>query len=135
MPQLAQVIVELFGTRAGLLRTLAFEVNSLQEDTEEAATFVLERGIGTLISYLQHQIYEGRLRKMAPLVALQAFFGPLFIHILTRSLAERGLGLALPVDEVAAQFVTLWLRAMRPEGSSMTEQQYETSEGDGEQTM
>jgi hypothetical protein len=71
---------------------------------------------------------KGRLRKIAPFVALQALFGPLFIHILTRSLAEKGLGFTLPVDEVAAQFVALWLRAMKPEDSSTTEQQYEISE-------
>jgi AcrR family transcriptional regulator len=128
MPQVAQIIVELFGRRAGLLRTLAFEVSSQQEDTGEAITFVLERGIGSLIGYLQQQMDKGRLRKIAPPVALQALLGPLMIHTLTRSLAERGLGFTLPVDEVAAQFVALWLRAMKPEDSSITEQQYEMSE-------
>src|SRR5258708_702135 len=115
MPQVARVVVELFATRAGLYRTLAFEISSQQEDTEEAATFVLERGIGSLLGYLQHQIDEGRLRPMAPFVALQAFLGPLFIHILARSLVERALGLTLPIGEVAAQFVAFWLRAMKPE--------------------
>src|SRR5215472_10178640 len=43
MPQVAHVIVELFGTRVGLYRTLAFEITGLQEETEEAVTFVLER--------------------------------------------------------------------------------------------
>jgi AcrR family transcriptional regulator len=121
MPQVARVIVELFATRAGLYRTLAFEISGPQEDTEEAATFVLERGVGSLLDYFQHQMDEGRLRPMAPFVALQAFLGPLFIHILTRSLAERALGLTLPIDEVAAQFVACWLRAMKPERAETQE--------------
>jgi AcrR family transcriptional regulator len=54
MPQVAQVVVELFATRAGLYRTLAFEISSQREDTQEAAAFVLERGIGSLLDYLQH---------------------------------------------------------------------------------
>lgn len=115
MPQVAQVVVELFATRAGLYRTLAFEISSQREDTQEAAAFVLERGIGSLLDYLQHHIDEGRLRPISPIVALQAFLGPLFIHILARPLAERALGLTLPIDEVAAQFVDFWLRAMQPE--------------------
>jgi len=114
MPQVAAVVVELFATRAGLYRTLAFEISSQQEDTQEAAAFVLERGIGSLLDYLQHQMNEGRLRPISPFVALQAFLGPFVIHMLSRPLAERALGLTLPIDEVAAQFVTFWLRGMKP---------------------
>jgi AcrR family transcriptional regulator len=113
MPQVAAVFVELFATRAGLYRTLAFEVNSQQEDTQEAAAFVLERGIGSLLNYLQRQMNEGRLRSISPFVALQAFLGPFVIHILSRPLAERA-GLTLSIDEVAAQFVSFWLLAMKP---------------------
>jgi AcrR family transcriptional regulator len=115
MPQVAQVVVELFSTRAGLYRTLAFEISSQREDTQEAAAFVLERGIGSLLGYLQYHIDEGRLRSISSLVALQSFLGPLFIHILARPLVESALGLTLPIDEVAAQFVDFWLRAMQPE--------------------
>jgi AcrR family transcriptional regulator len=115
MPQVAHVIVELVGTRAGLYRSLAFEITSLQEETEEAVTFVLERGIGSLLQYLQHQIDTGHLRHMSPFVALQTFLGPFLIHMLTRTLAERSLGLTLSIDEVEAQFVAFWLRAMQPE--------------------
>ena len=115
MPQIAQVIVELFGTRAGLFRTLAFEISGQQEDTSEATAIILEGGIRSLLDYLQRQVEQGHLRPVAPFVALQAFFGPIVIHLLTRSLAEKGLSLALPIEEVIAQFVSLWLSAMKPE--------------------
>ena len=121
MPQVAHIIVELFGTRVGLYRTLAFEITGLQEETEEAVTFVLERGIGSLLNYLQHHMEVGHLRRIPPLMALQVFFGSFVIHLLTRSLVERSLGLTLPFEEVEAQFVTLWLRAMQPERSDLLE--------------
>jgi AcrR family transcriptional regulator len=115
MPQFAQVIVELFGTRVGLYRTLAFEITSLQTEAGEAASFAVERGMRSLLEYLQHQMQLGRLRPMDPLMALQVFLGPFVLHLLTRSLAERSLGLTMSVDEAGAQFVESWLRAMKPE--------------------
>jgi AcrR family transcriptional regulator len=121
MPQVAHIIVELFRTRVGLYRTFAFEITGLQEEAEEAATFVLERGIGSLLNYLQHHMEVGHLRQISPLVALQVFFGPLVIHLLTRSLAEQSLGLTLPLEEVEAQFVAFWLRAMQPDRSDLLE--------------
>lgn len=122
MPQVAQVIVELFGTRAGLFRTLAFEISGQQEDTSEATAIILEGGIRSLLDYLQRQVEQGHLRPVAPFVALQAFFGPIVFHLLTRSLAEKGLGLALPIDEVIVQFVSLWLRAMKSEHFELLDQ-------------
>lgn len=115
MPHVAQVIVKLLGTRAGLFRTLAFEVSSQQEDTLEATGVILEGGIRSLLDYLQRQVEQGHLRPVAPFVALQTFFGPIVFHLLTRPLAEKELGLAWPIDEVVAQFVSLWLSAMKPD--------------------
>ena len=111
MPQVAQVFVELLATRPGLFRTLAFEISSQQENTVEATTFVLLHGIGSLLDYLNRQVQLGRVRPIAPFVALQAFLGPLLIHLMTRSLAERELGLTLPFDKIIVQFVAFWLRA------------------------
>lgn len=88
MPQFAQVIVELFGTRVGLYRTLAFEITSLQAEAGEAAVFAVERGMRSLLDYLQHHMQLGRLRPMDPLAALQLLLGPFVVHLLTRSLAE-----------------------------------------------
>ena len=115
MPQVAQVFVELLATRPGLFRTLAFEISSQQGETEEAARLVLVRGIGSLLDYLNRQVQLGRVRPIAPFVALQTFLGPLFIHLMTRSLAERRLGLTLSLDEVVSQSVAFWLRGMKPD--------------------
>jgi len=116
MPRVAQVFVELLATRPGVVRTLALEVSGQQGDTEEAARFVLVRGIGSLLDYLNRQVQLGTVRPIAPFVALQAFLGPLLIHLMTRALAERALGLTEPLDEVVSQLVAFWLRAMKPDG-------------------
>src|SRR5215469_1497004 len=100
MPQVAQVFVELLATRPGLFRTLAFEISSQQGDTEEATMFILGRGIGSLLDYLKRQMQLGTVRPIAPFVALQAILGPVLIHLMTRALAERALGLTEPLDEV-----------------------------------
>jgi AcrR family transcriptional regulator len=115
MPLVAQVFIEVLASRPGLFQTLAFEVNSRQGETEEATRFVLGRGIGSLLDYLDRQVQRGTVRPIVPFVALQAFLGPLLIHLMTRSLAERTLGLTLSLDEVVRQLVAFWLRAMKPE--------------------
>jgi len=115
MPKVAQVLVELFRTRAGLYRTLMLEISGQREDTEDAAMFILARGIGPLLGYLQHQMQAGCLRQIAPFIALQAFVGPLVFHLMTRPVTEGVLGLTISMDEVVAQFVAFWLRAMKSE--------------------
>jgi AcrR family transcriptional regulator len=115
MPQVAQVFVEQLARRPGVFRTLGFEISSQQEETEEATAFVLVRGIGSLLDYLQRQVQLGSVRPIAPFVALQAFLGPLYIHLMTRALAEKTLGLTLSLDGVVSQLVAFWLRAMQPD--------------------
>jgi AcrR family transcriptional regulator len=115
MPQVAQVFVEQLVTRPGVFRTLGFEMSGESEETGEATAFVMVHGIGSLVDYLQRQVQLGTVRPIAPVVALQAFLGPLVIHLMTRALAERGLGLSLSLDEAVSQLVAFWLRAMQPD--------------------
>jgi AcrR family transcriptional regulator len=115
MPQVAQVFVEQLATRPGVFRTLGFEMSGEAAETEEATAFVLAGGIRSLLDYVQRQVQLGTVRPIAPVVALQAFLGPLIIHLMMRTLAERGLGLTLSLDEVVSQLVAFWLRAMQPD--------------------
>jgi AcrR family transcriptional regulator len=121
MPQVAQMFVEQLTARPGVFRTLGLEISGQQEETEEVTAFVLVRGIGSMLDYMQRQVQLGTVRPIAPVVALQAFLGPLIIHLMTRALAERALGLTLPLDEVVSQFVAFWLRAMKPDRSEPLE--------------
>jgi AcrR family transcriptional regulator len=115
MPQVAKLFVEQLASRPGVFRTLGFEISDQQAETGEAAAFVLMRGIGSLLDYVQRQVQLGTFRPIAPFVALQAFLGPLYIHLMTRALVEKTLGLTLSLDEVVSQLIAFWLRAMKPD--------------------
>jgi AcrR family transcriptional regulator len=104
MPEIARTVYRtIFGRgadRTGLLRTLFFEVSSLAPDTEEAAREAIGKVVGT--------------RPMHPLLALQSFMGPIFFHVMTRSAAERVLGIDIEGEQAMTELAETWLRAMQP---------------------
>ncbi len=102
--------------RTGLLRALFFEITSLAPDTEEATRETVARLVGAMVMYVQRQMSEDRLRSMHPLLALQAFIGPIFFHLMTRNAVERVLGMEIDGEQVVTDFADAWLRAMSPEG-------------------
>lgn len=117
MPEIARTVYRtIYGgeNRAGVLRTLVFEVSGLGPDTEEAAREAISRLVGLLGSYVMKQMNEGRLRHASPLLALQSFIGPIFFHLMTRPIAQRVLGLQLDGEEAVTELAHTWLRAMRP---------------------
>ena len=81
-------------------------------ETEEAARVAITKVVGLLVVYLVTQMSAGRLRTMHPLLALQAFIGPILFHILTRPLAERMLGLDVDGETAVTLLAEAWLRAM-----------------------
>ena len=115
LTEVAALLTSRLAAHPGLFQTLALEMVGQQADTEEAARFALGRGIGALAGYLQQQMQRGVLRPMSPVLALQAFLGPLILHLMTRSLAERALGFHTSLEEAIEQFVAWWLRAMQPD--------------------
>ncbi|MCL5946891.1 MAG: TetR/AcrR family transcriptional regulator [Chloroflexi bacterium] len=110
--EVARTIAGVAAARPGILRTLLFEATSASPDTDEAATYVLTRGLGDVMTYLRGQMEAGRLRRMHPLLALQSFAGPIIVHVLTRPLAERQLGFDTPLEEVVIELAETWVRAM-----------------------
>ena len=77
--------------RVGLFRTLLLEVSGPDADAELARDLALAEMISPLVDYVTGQMAQGRLRRTEPLVALQAFAGPLIMHLITRDIAERAL--------------------------------------------
>jgi hypothetical protein len=97
-----------------VFRALAFELTGMRSTAEvEDAFAVVGRGLASLIYYLQRQMEVGRLRRTDPLLALQAFLGPLVMHVATRPLAEERFGVRTPLEEALAALVDLWLEGMR----------------------
>lgn len=119
MPEVARTVFRTLDapgeSRMGMLRTLLFEVGSMAPDTAEAAQDAIRGIVGSLAVYIATQMQAGRLRRMDPLLALQSFVGPIFLHLVTRPLAEKILGLQTPGEEAVSLLAEGWLRAMRPE--------------------
>ncbi|MGH8930602.1 MAG: TetR/AcrR family transcriptional regulator [Egibacteraceae bacterium] len=112
MPALAGIIARSSQPRLGLLRSLFFEVTGGSADADEAVATYLGPGARAVAAYVSEQMTAGRLRPMHPLLAVQAFVGPIVFHLLTRSLAEDQLGLELSLDESVNELADTWLRAM-----------------------
>jgi AcrR family transcriptional regulator len=118
MPEIARTVYRtvLAGgeNRVGMLRTLVFEVSGLAPETEEAAREIVTRLVGMLTMYVVTQMSSGTLRQMNPLLALQSFIGPIFFHLMTRSVAQRVLGMELDGEQAVTDLAEAWLRAMQP---------------------
>ena len=118
MPEIARTVYRtVYGsgeTRIGLLRAV-FEVSSLAPDIEESARDAMQLIIGSVGMYVMTQMSSGRLRPMSPLLALQAFVGPIFFHVLTRPLIERVLGVDIDGEQAVTELAESWLRSMRPD--------------------
>jgi AcrR family transcriptional regulator len=120
MPEIARTVFRsLNGSgaepRIGLLRAIFFEVSSLSPDAEEAARDLVTTIFGSVGAYVMAQMAAGQLRMMHPMLALQAFIGPIFFHLLARSLAERVAGFDLDSEQAVVLLADHWLRAMRPD--------------------
>jgi AcrR family transcriptional regulator len=119
MPEIARAIYRTVyaggENRTGLLKALFFEVSSLAPDTEDAAREVIAHLVGSIAMYLATQMAAGRVRRIHPLLALQAFAGPIFFHLITRPAAERVLGIEIGGEEAVTELAEAWLRAMAPE--------------------
>jgi AcrR family transcriptional regulator len=125
MPAIARTVVRsIYGSgapRVGLLRAVILELSSLGPDAEEAARDLVTTILGSVGAYVMGQMAVGRLRMMHPLLALQSFVGPIFFHVLSRSLAKRMVGFDIPVEESAMVLVGNWLRAMKPDVEARTD--------------
>lgn len=119
MPKIARTVFRFVcaegADRTGLLRAFFYEVTRLAPDTEDAAREAVGGVVGALALYIANQMAEGRLRQMHPFLALQAFVGPIFFHLMTRRAAERVLGVALDGEKAVTELAETWVRAMRPE--------------------
>lgn len=114
MPAVARAVTAAVSGRTGMVRTLFYEVTGMEPETREAVRYALARGLGRLLAYISSQIAQGRLRRVHPLLATQAFAGPLLVHVSTRELAARALGVDLDLEDAAVTLAELWVRAMQP---------------------
>ena len=124
IPAIAQAMAAAMDGHIGLLLQLLFEVSRSDPDhhggadaNQDAAQAM--RTLPLVAGYLDQQMAAGRLRRMDPVLAMQALAGPIVMHLLmqasAQSQSEAGHGVALPPLEVVVdELVGMWLRAMTP---------------------
>jgi AcrR family transcriptional regulator len=123
IPTIAQAMAAAMDGRIGLLLQLLFEVSRSDLDrhggadaNQDAAQAM--RTLPLVAGYLDQQMAAGRLRRMDPVLAMQALAGPIVMHLLMQASAEAqsgaGPGVALPLEGVVDELVGMWLRAMAP---------------------
>jgi AcrR family transcriptional regulator len=113
MRALGSMFVERGSVPVGVLRSVLFEVGRRDEETGPVLDEVL-RITSAITGYLEHQMEAGRLRRMDPLVAMQAFLAPVMLHSVSRPVIEDYGLTAVPVEEAIEEFTAAWLRAMAP---------------------
>jgi AcrR family transcriptional regulator len=124
IPAIAQAMAAAMDGHIGLLLQLLFELSRdrppdpdsghrTSEDTIEGM-----RTLPLVAGYLDRQMAAGRLRRMDPVLAMQALAGPIVMHLLMPASAQSQSGagheVALPLEGVVNELVGIWLRAMTP---------------------
>jgi AcrR family transcriptional regulator len=112
-PLIGRAVVGVAGERLGLMRAIFHEVTSGGPAVEGMGP-LFEQTLGLLAQYIAGQMAAGRIRPMHPILALQAFVGPIFFHLMTRPTIERIV--PLPMDHEAAvdELVAAALRGLTP---------------------
>jgi AcrR family transcriptional regulator len=123
IPAIAQAMAAAMDGHIGLLLQLLFELARSDPDHQAGAdpnqdAAQAMRTLPLVAGYLDQQMAAGRLRRMDPVLAMQALAGPIVMHLLmqasTASPSGAGHKVALPLEGVVDELVGMWLRAMTP---------------------
>jgi AcrR family transcriptional regulator len=122
IPAVAQAMAAAMEGHIGLLLQLLFELSRSDPDpngghrTSDGAVQGM-RTLPLVAGYLDQQMAAGRLRRMDPVLAMQALAGPIVMHLLMPASAKSQSGAgheATVLEGVVEELVGLWLRAMTP---------------------
>src|SRR4029077_16399698 len=109
-----RAVVGTAGEHLGLMRAIFHEATAGSEIALAGIRPQLEATMGTLARYVAGQIAAGRLRPMHPLLALQAFIGPIFFHLMTRPIADEIMGLQIDIGAAVDSLVATSLEGLTP---------------------
>jgi AcrR family transcriptional regulator len=113
LPLIGRAVVGIAGERLGLMRAIFHEVTSGTASALEGMRPVFIATLGSLVEYLAVQMEAGRIRRMHPLLALQAVVGPIFFHLMTRPVIDRIVGLPMEPEDAVDDLVRSALAGIR----------------------
>ena len=112
LPAVARAAALALEPRIGIARSLLFEVTSGAPEAMEGAAPVLRRMLEAIGGYLAGQVARGRLRPIHPLIAAQAFIGPVFFHVLTRPIVKRIAQFEMPLEAAVTELAEATVRGL-----------------------
>ena len=114
LPLVGRAVVGVARDRLGLMRAVFHEVTVGSDVSLTGMRPLFQGTIGALAEYLRAQMALGRVRPMHPLLALQAFIGPIFFHLMTRPVVDEVA--PLPMDSTGAvdELVATCLAGLMP---------------------
>jgi AcrR family transcriptional regulator len=114
LPLLAQAVVGAAEGRIGLMRAVLNEATSGSPSTVAGVQPVLGPALGALGAYMGRQMAAGRLRQMHPLLAIQAFIGPIYFHLTTRPVLGEIADVRMDVEDAVDALVRTSLEGLAP---------------------
>jgi AcrR family transcriptional regulator len=106
LPKIAQAVVGAAGERRGLLRAIFLELTAGSDAAISGIRGPLAATLSKLAEYMAEQMAAGNVRRMHPLLAVQAFVGPITFQLLTRpaidQVADLGMDPQAAVDQLVA---------------------------------
>jgi len=113
-PLISRAVVGSAAEHLGVLRAIFHEATLGSDVALAGIRLRFTTTIGALAEYVVSQQAAGRIRPMHPLLALQAFIGPIFFHLMTRPLAEEIVGLPMDVPAAIEELTAASIRGLRP---------------------
>jgi AcrR family transcriptional regulator len=114
IPMLTRTFATVALPRIGMMRSVLLEALAVSDDAVAGVQPFMPEVLGALGGYLERHMDAGRVRRMHPLLAVQAILGPIAFHLLSRPLAERVIGFTMPVDEVVDELTASILDGLTP---------------------
>ena len=115
IPIIARTFAMVAAPRIGVVRGILLEATAVTPDAVRGLTPFMSGALGALSGYFERQMQLGTVRRMHPLLAVQAVLGPIAFHLLSRPLAERVVGFDMSVDAVVEQLTAGILDGIGPE--------------------
>jgi AcrR family transcriptional regulator len=112
VPLLTRTFATIGARRTAIMRSVLLEASAVTPDAIRGVQPFMPDAIRSLAGYMARQMDAGRVRRMHPVVAVQALVGPIFVHLLTRPIAERLIGFDLPIDEAVDQLTASILHGL-----------------------
>ena len=114
VPILTRTLARVGAERIGIMRGILLEASAVTPDAMRGVQPFMPDVVRAVAGYMLRQMEAGRIRRMHPVLAVQAVLGPIFVHLLTRPIAERLVGFDMPLEASVDQLTESILGGLQP---------------------